>query len=150
MDFLFLSGSSPASLGVLYDWVHSLHHRNVMLALVWYLHASGRASSVFQLFLIHLIVPSHPIHIMFHGYMLALSAIIGHAGFHELLIGNSRRIALGHFHHQLHHHFECNYGSVDFPMDVWCGTFHDGTEQARRKLHQRLRPDNTKDDAGTA
>ena len=128
--------------GVLYDWVHSLHHRNVNIG-PW----SGISMHpvehllYFSSLLIHLIVPSHPIHIMFHGYMLALSAIIGHAGFHELLIGNSRRIALGHFHHQLHHrYFECNYGSVDFPMDVWCGTFHDGTEQARRKLHQRLRP----------
>ena len=127
-------------MGVLYDWVHSLHHRNVNVG-PW----SGISMHpiehmlYFSSMLIHLVIPSHPIHIMFHGYMLALSAIIGHAGFHELLVGQSRRVALGHFHHQLHHrYFECNYGSVDFPMDVWFGTFHDGTEQARQRLKQRL------------
>lgn len=127
--------------GVLYDWVHSLHHRNVNVG-PW----SGISMHpiehilYFSSMLIHLIIPSHPIHIMFHGYMLALSAIIGHTGFHELLMGGSRRVALGHFHHQLHHrYFECNYGSVDFPMDVWFGTFHDGTEQARQRLKGRLR-----------
>ena len=52
-------------------------------------------------------------------YMLALSAIFGHAGFQELLLGNSWAL-VGHFHHELHHrYFECNYGSVDFPLDVW-------------------------------
>ena len=127
--------------GVLYDWVHSLHHRNVNVG-PW----SGISMHpvehmlYFSSMLIHLIIPSHPIHILFHGYMLALSAIIGHTGFHELLVGKSRRVALGHFHHQLHHrYFECNYGSVDFPMDVWFGTFHDGTEQARQRLKSRFR-----------
>ena len=83
----------------------------------------------FSSLLIHLVVPSHPVLIMFHGYMLALSAIFGHTGFHEMLFARSRRVLLGHFHHQLHHrYFECNYGSVDFPLDVWFGTFHDGMQ----------------------
>ncbi|MGC6517681.1 MAG: sterol desaturase family protein, partial [Candidatus Puniceispirillaceae bacterium] len=125
--------------GILYDLVHSLHHRNVNVG-PWSgisMHPVEHAL-YFSSMLIHLVIPSHPVHIMFHGYMLALSAIIGHAGFHELLVGKSRRIALGHFHHQLHHrYFECNYGSVDFPMDVWFGTFHDGTEDAKKRLKNR-------------
>ena len=57
------------------------------------------------------------------------------------VLGNSRRVLVGHFHHQLHHrYFECNYGSVDFPLDVWFGTFHDGTVDARRRLKERLGP----------
>ena len=127
--------------GILYDLVHSLHHRNVNVG-PWSgisMHPVEHAL-YFSSMLIHLVLPSHPIHIIFHGYMLALSAIIGHAGFHELLVGKSRRIALGHFHHQLHHrYFECNYGSVDFPLDVWFGTFHDGTANATRRLKNRFR-----------
>ena len=127
--------------GVLYDWVHSLHHRNVNVG-PWSGISMHPIEHVlyFSSLLIHLVIPSHPIHIMFHGYMLALSAVIGHTGFHELLVGKSRRIALGHFHHQLHHrYFECNYGSVDFPMDVWFGTFHDGTVEAKNRLKKRFR-----------
>ena len=46
--------------------------------------------------------------------MLALSAVFGHTGFDALLVKNKRCLAIGHFHHQLHHrYFECNYGSVD-------------------------------------
>ena len=127
--------------GVLYDWVHSLHHRNVNVG-PWSGISMHPVEHIlyFSSLLIHLVIPSHPIHIMFHGYMLALSAVIGHTGFHELLVGKSRRIALGHFHHQLHHrYFECNYGSVDFPMDVWFGTFHDGTSEAKNRLKKRFR-----------
>ena len=127
--------------GILYDFVHSLHHRNVNVG-PW----SGISMHpiehmlYFSSLLIHLVIPSHPLHVMFHGYMLALSAVIGHTGFHELLVGKSQRIALGHFHHQLHHrYFECNYGSVDFPMDVWFGTFHDGTQAAKQRLKSRFR-----------
>ena len=127
--------------GILYDLVHSLHHRNVNVG-PW----SGISMHpiehmlYFSSLLIHVVIPSHPLHIMFHGYMLALSAVIGHTGFHELLVGKSQRIALGHFHHQLHHrYFECNYGSVDFPMDVWFGTFHDGTQAAKQRLKSRFR-----------
>jgi len=29
---------------------------------------------------------------------------------------------------------------VDFPLDVWFGTFHDGTVDARRRLKERLGP----------
>ena len=91
--------------------------------------------------LVHLLVPSHPVLVMFHGYMLALSAIFGHTGFHDLLLGKSQRMMVGHFHHQLHHrYFECNYGSVDFPLDAWFGTFHDGSAAARQRLKEKLGP----------
>ena len=128
--------------GVFYKYVHSLHHRNVNIG-PW----SGISMHpvehclYFSSMLIHLVIPSHPMHILFHGYMLALSAIFGHTGFHALVVKNKDRLALGHFHHQLHHrYFECNYGSVDFPLDVWFGTFHDGTSAARRRLKSRLGP----------
>ncbi len=140
--FHFYWGHRLLHVGLLYKWVHSLHHRNVNVG-PW----SGISMHpvehlvYFSSMLIHLVVPSHPVLILFHANMLALSAIFGHTGFDQLLIGKSRRIALGHFHHQLHHrYFECNYGSVDMPLDIWFGTFHDGSPEARRRLKARLGP----------
>ncbi len=140
--FHFYWGHRFLHLGPLYKHVHSLHHRNVNIG-PW----SGISMHpvehlvYFSSMLIHLVIPSHPVHIMFHGYMLTLSAIYGHTGFHALILGNKERMLLGHFHHQLHHrYFECNYGSVDFPLDVWFGTFHDGTAAARKRLRARLGP----------
>ena len=140
--FHFYWGHRLLHVGPLYRHVHSLHHRNVNIG-PWSGISMHPVEHViyFSSMLIHLVVPSHPVLIMFHGYMLSLSAIFGHTGFHEMMIGNRARVAVGHFHHQLHHrYFECNYGSVDFPLDVWFGTFHDGTPEARRRLKSRLRP----------
>ncbi len=124
----------------LYDRFHSLHHRNVNV---------GPFSGIsmhpvehvlyFSSVLIHFVVPTHPMHIIFHLYILALSAVFGHTGFDALLVKNKRRLALGHFHHQLHHrYFECNYGSVDLPWDKFFGTFHDGTPEARAEMKKRI------------
>ena len=112
----------------LYERVHSLHHRNINI---------GPFSGIsmhpiehvlyFSSVLIHVVVPTHPVHILFHLYSLSLGATFGHSGFDALLVKNKRRLAIGHFHHQLHHrYFDCNYGSVDMPWDKWLGTFHDG------------------------
>ena len=120
----------------LYDWVHALHHRNI---------ATGPFSGVsmhpvehlfyFSSVLIHLIVPTHPVHIIFHLYSLSLGAVFGHTGFDTLLVKNKKRLAIGHFHHQLHHRFfDCNYGSVDMPWDKWFGTFHDGSPNAMSRI----------------
>lgn len=139
--FHFYWGHRFLHVGPVYKWVHALHHRNVNVG-PWSgisMHPVEHAiyfSSVF----IHLFIPSHPIHIFFHMYMLGLSAIIGHSGFHTLFVANKDRIFLGHFHHQLHHrYFECNYGSVDFPLDRWFGTFHDGSQEARIRLKNSLK-----------
>jgi lathosterol oxidase len=126
---------------LLYDWVHVLHHRNINVG-PW----SGLSMHpvehlfYFSSLLIHFVVPTHPMHILFHFYTLSLSAVFGHTGFDALLVKNRRRLAIGHFHHQLHHrYFECNYGSVDMPWDVFFGTFHDGTQEARKRMMKRIR-----------
>ncbi|MDA7598634.1 hypothetical protein N8835_01230 [Alphaproteobacteria bacterium] len=61
----------------LYRWVHGLHHRNV---------ATGPFSVIsmhpvehllyFSSVFIHLIVPSDPVHIVFHLYYLSLGAVL--------------------------------------------------------------------------
>ena len=123
----------------LYDRFHVLHHRNVNI---------GPFSGIsmhpvehmlyFSSILIHFVVPTHPLHIIAHFYMLALGATFGHAGFDALLVKNKRRLAIGHFHHQLHHrYFECNYGSIDMPWDKFFGTFHDGSPEARKRMKKK-------------
>ncbi len=112
----------------MYTRYHAVHHRNVVTG-PW----SGFSmhpvehllylSSVF----IHLIVPSHPVHMLFHLYWLTLATATSHSGYESLLIGNHRS-TISTFFHQLHHrHFNCNYGNVELPLDKWFGSFNDGT-----------------------
>ena len=124
-----------------YQLFHALHHRNVNTG-PW----SGISMHpvehliYFSSVLIHLVIPSHPIHIFFHLYLLTLSPAAGHCGFDTLIVAGRQRLALGHYHHHLHHrHFDCNYGSSEMPWDVWFGSFHDGTKAGHAKLKQRLK-----------
>lgn len=94
--------------------VHFIHHRNI--------NTSPRSGIsihpiehllYFSSVLIHFIIPSHPLHVLFHMTILTIGAVIGHYGFDSILINKKNKVALGHFHHQLHHHyFECNHGTI--------------------------------------
>jgi len=125
----------------LYKISHAVHHRNINTG-PWTGISMHPIEHIiyFSSVLIHLFVPSHPIHIFFHLYSLSISAIFGHVGYDALVIGGKVRIAIGHFHHQLHHrYFECNYGAVEVPCDVWAGTFDDGSAEARKRLREKTR-----------
>ena len=90
--------------------------------------------------LIHLVVPSNPVHLLFHTYALTLNPALAHSGFDALLVRDKRQLELGEFFHQLHHrYFECNYGNRDFPLDLWFGTFHDGSAEATERIKERRR-----------
>ena len=81
-----------------------------------------------------------PIHILFHMQHQALTAATSHTGFESLLVKDRGRLALGTFHHQMHHrYFECNYGNLEVPWDKWFGSFHDGTPDAHAKMKERRR-----------
>ena len=124
----------------LYRRVHALHHRNVTVG-PWSGISMHPVEHVvyFSSLLIHLVVPSHPVHVMFHCYLQGLGPAFSHSGFDAVLAGNRRVMDAGTFFHQLHHrYFECNYGAVDVPWDKWFGTFHDGTAEARTRIHRRL------------
>ena len=104
----------------LYKRAHGLHHRNTNIG-PW----SGLSMHpiehilFFSSVLIHWILSAHPIHILFH-------------------IRNA--LALGNFHHQMHHrYFECNYGNLEVPWDKIFGSFHDGTEQSHEQFVKRRR-----------
>ncbi|WP_298976399.1 sterol desaturase family protein [uncultured Roseobacter sp.] len=123
----------------LYKHVHYLHHRNINVG-PW----SGMSQHPIEqmIFLgsvfIHLLIGAHPLHIIFHLQYYFLTAITTHTGFQGLLVNDKNRLALGTFHHQMHHrYFECNYGSLEIPWDKWFGSFHDGTIQANEKMQER-------------
>jgi len=123
----------------LYKWFHSVHHRNVNVG-PW----SGLSMHPFEhliffsSMLIHLFIPTHPLHILFHVQHQALQAASSHTGYESLLIKDKKTLDLGTFHHQMHHrYFEINYGTLEIPWDKWFGTFHDGTFASHEKLKHR-------------
>ncbi|MEL7470213.1 MAG: sterol desaturase family protein [Pseudomonadota bacterium] len=123
----------------LYRLAHALHHRNTNVG-PW----SGISMHpvehlvFFSSVLIHWIIPAHPIHILFHMQHQALTGVTSHTGFDALIVQDKERLALGNFHHQMHHrYFECNYGNLEMPWDAVFGSFHDGTDTAHKHFKAR-------------
>ena len=125
--------------GPLYRIAHSLHHRNINvgpwsgISNHWYENAL-----YFTTYFIHLIVPSHPLHLMFHIYFQQTTPIFSHAGFERIIPNEGQSAKAGDFFHQLHHrYFECNYGTSEIPFDRWFVTYHDGTAVSTKDARQR-------------
>ncbi|MEM7059745.1 MAG: sterol desaturase family protein [Pseudomonadota bacterium] len=125
----------------LYRIAHALHHRNTNVG-PW----SGLSMHpiehllFFSSVLVHWLIASHPIHILFHMQHQALTAATSHTGFEALVVKDKDRLALGTFHHQMHHrYFECNYGNLEVPWDKWFGSFHDGTPESHAQMKERRR-----------
>lgn len=94
----------------------------------------------FSSVLIHWLVAAHPLHILFHLQHQALTAATSHTGFESLLVRDKPRLALGRFHHQMHHRYlDCNYGNLQVPCDQWFGSFHDGSEEAHARMMKQRR-----------
>ncbi len=125
----------------LYRLAHALHHRNTNVG-PW----SGLSMHpvehllFFSSVLIHWIVPASPVHILFHMQHQALTGATSHTGFEGMVVADKNRLALGTFHHQMHHrYFECNYGNLEVPWDKVFGSFHDGTDAAHQRMRDRMR-----------
>jgi len=125
----------------IYRHIHSVHHRNVNVG-PW----SGMSMHpvehllYFSSLLIFLVLPSHPLHMIFLLYWQLLGAPSGHSGYEAVWIKDKRRLFVGGFFHQLHHrYYECNYGSPEIPFDKWFGTFHDGSDSATKRTRARKR-----------
>jgi sterol desaturase/sphingolipid hydroxylase (fatty acid hydroxylase superfamily) len=125
----------------LYKHVHAVHHRNVNIG-PW----SGISNHwlenllYFTTYFIHLIVPSHPLHLLFHAMFQQVSPVMSHSGFEKVIVKEGEVTRAGDFFHQLHHrYFECNYGTSEIPFDKWFGTYHDGTAEAteRTRAHKK-------------
>ena len=123
----------------LFRLAHSLHHRNVNIG-PWSGISMHPIEHVlyFSSLVIHFVVASHPTHTIFHALFLGLNPAVSHSGFEGLKVGGKKRLELGVFFHQLHHkHYKCNYGTVEMPWDRWFGSYHDGTEEATRRIRKR-------------
>lgn len=119
---------------------HALHHRNTDVG-PW----SGLSMHPVEHFFyfgtafIHFVLPTHPVHLICHLMFYGLYAITTHTGFEGLFAGQKKKVHLGNFHHQMHHRFfEVNYGTMEVPWDKWFGTFHDGTDEADKRLRSWL------------
>ena len=125
----------------LYRLAHALHHRNTNVG-PWSGLSMHPVEHVifFSSILIHFILPSSPVHILFHMQHQSLTAATSHTGYEAMLINDKKHLALGTFHHQMHHrYFDCNYGNLEMPWDKWFGSFHDGTEESHDAFKQRRR-----------
>ena len=125
----------------LYELAHKLHHRNVnpgpwsgmsMHPVEHVLYLSG--------VLVHWVIPSHPIHALFHLQHAGLSPPQGHSGFERIAVAGDKGVSMGTYGHYLHHkYFECNYGADGLPLlDIVFGTFHDGSDAATERMNKRL------------
>ena len=132
----------------LYRTVHRLHHLNANPG-PW----SGLSMHplehlpYFSGVILHWVLPSHPVHAIFHLLHAGLSPAPGHTGFDKLVTGKERLLDIPCFAHYLHHkYFECNYADGSIPLDRWLGTFHDGSKEAHEAMRRRIAARRRSDD----
>jgi len=125
----------------LYSIAHRIHHKNVNPG-PW----SGLAMHpiehlfYFSCALPYLFLPFHPVFIVVTLVHAGLSPAPGHAGFERIKTGEDKSFDSDSYAHYLHHkYFECNYADGILPLDRWFGTFHDGSDQAQKRLKSRLK-----------
>ncbi|MEI9404804.1 sterol desaturase family protein [Mesorhizobium argentiipisi] len=124
----------------LYKWVHSVHHNSVNPS-PW---SSLSMHPVEHLLywsdvLIHLVLPSHPLLVLYHLQVTGTGAIVGHIGFDKIEIGDERGMGTHAYAHYLHHkYFEVNYSDGVMPFDRWFGTWHDGSKEGDALMQARF------------
>jgi len=127
--------------GPFYKWVHYLHHNNVNVGPVTGLSMHPIEHLLyFSGIIFHWIVPSHPIHALFHIQHAAITPAQGHAGFERVVLHEGVEVQTHDFFHYLHHkYFECNYGGDGpIPLDKWFGSFNDGTDASTEAMNARF------------
>ena len=123
----------------LYRHVHYLHHRNINVG-PWSGLSMHPVEHIIYLgsVLVHFVIPANPLLIIYHLQHYTLTAATTHTGYEGLLVDGKKRLALGTFHHQLHHRFfECNYGGLEIPCDKWAGSFNDGTAESHQQFVEK-------------
>ncbi len=105
--------------------VHSVHHRNPNPG-PW----SGMSMHpvehllYFSFVFLFLLVPAHPVHVLFATLLAGLTPAKGHSGFEAPVLGVWPES--DYFHYLHHKHVSCNFGTGLVPWDKWLGRFHDG------------------------
>ena len=124
---------------ILYKWIHSVHHNSINPS-PW---SSLSMHPVEHLLywsdsLIHLILPSNPLLLLYHLHITGTGAVVGHVGFDKMVVGPDSAIDTHAFAHYLHHkYFEVNYGDGAIPLDKLFGTWHDGTKAGQALMDAR-------------
>lgn len=124
----------------LYKYVHSVHHNSINPS-PW---SSLSMHPVEHLLywsdiLIHLVLPSHPLLMLYHLQVTGTGAVVGHIGFDKIEAGETA-IGTHAYSHYLHHkYFEVNYSDGMVPFDQWFGTWHDGTAEGEARMDARFK-----------
>ena len=123
----------------MYNICHFVHHKNVNVG-PW----SGVAMHplehllYFSVSMIHWVLPSNPIHLIFNLQHAGLSPAIGHSGFDKFVTQEERGLKNDNYFHYLHHRFfTVNFGNEAVPLDQWFGTWHDGSPEAQARMLAR-------------
>ncbi len=134
----------------LYKWVHSVHHNSVnpspwsSLSMHPVEHLLYFATAAY-----HLLIPSHPVLVIYQLHMAGFGAVVGHVGFDKLEVTDEKAIDSHAFAHYLHHkYFEVNYGDGLIPFDRWFGTWHDGTREGDQQMQARYERKKARMNAG--
>lgn len=99
--------------------------------------------------LIHLLIPSHPLLVLYHLNITGTGAVVGHIGFDKIETGADTAIDSHAFAHYLHHkYFEVNYADGGVPLDRWFGTWHDGTKASDAAMQARFEQKKARMNAG--
>jgi len=89
--------------------------------------------------LIHLVLPSHPLLVMYHLQVTGTGAVVGDIGFDKIETGKDSAINSHAYAHYLHHkYFEVNYADGLVPFDRMLGTWHDGSKDADSRMQARF------------
>jgi sterol desaturase/sphingolipid hydroxylase (fatty acid hydroxylase superfamily) len=125
----------------LYRPIHSIHHNNLDVG-PW----SGLAMHPIELAIyfstvcVQWLIAIHPINALFQLQFAIFNAAMSHTGYEKILMTKKVGIESNSYFHYLHHrYFECNYGGTVIPLDKWYGTFHDGSDDAQKAMHQRMK-----------
>jgi sterol desaturase/sphingolipid hydroxylase (fatty acid hydroxylase superfamily) len=120
----------------IYKSSHYLHHKNINIG-PW----SGLSMHpiehvlYFSGVLLHWIIPSHPIHAIFHLMHAGATPALGHTGFHKLVTKGEKGLMDDNYFHYLHHrYFTVNFGVEVVPLDKWFGSFHNGSPEDHKEM----------------
>ena len=125
----------------LYKSIHRIHHYNIEVGPF-----SGLAMHPVELAIyfstvcVQWLLALHPLNALFQIQFAVFNAAMSHTGFEKILLRKDVGVESNSYFHYLHHkYFECNYGGTIAPMDQIFGTFHDGSDEAQKRMQKRMR-----------
>ena len=121
-----------------YKLFHAVHHRNINPG-PWSGFSMHPVEHILFMssLLIHFVIPSHPLHVLYHLYWLVLGTVSTHSGYEMIWFKGKNLLSVGSFFHHIHHrYFNCNYGNPEIPLDLWFGSYHDGSKEVTNKLQE--------------